>query len=93
VTSYVFAIETSDDGLPNETPWKIWQVWSSGTEADDITGPAVEFAQAVLDMYLMDHGPAGGHDVRVAIWDAAGPMPLEDIRTAAAVVYAPESEE
>jgi hypothetical protein len=85
----MFAIETSDDGLPNEIPWKIWQVFGTGVEAQDIDGPAQEYAQAVLDMYLMDHGPADGYDIRVAVWDQDGQMPLEDIRTAAAVVYGP----
>ena len=91
MTTYTYSIETSDDGTANDDPLKIWQIISTGTETQNIEGPAGEYAQALLDMYLMDHTPAGGHDLRAAVWDKNGELPLEDIRTAAAVVYAPDA--
>lgn len=86
MTTHTYAIETSDDGLPNETPWKIWQIIDTGTEND--ASWAGEVAQEVMDTYLLDNGPITGYVVRVAVWD--GPAPLEDIREAAAIVYAPQ---
>lgn len=85
MTTYTYAIETSDDGLPNETPWKVWQIIDTGTESD--ASWAGEVAQEVMDTYLMDAGPVTGYTVRVAVWDSE---PLEDIRSAAAIIYAPQ---
>lgn len=90
MTTYAYAIETSDDGLPNETPWKVWQIVDTGTSTEKRGVWASTYGSHVLANYLDDHRPpdgwaGSGLDVRIAVW--TGEQPLEDIRQAAAVIY------